>query len=121
MLRWLDLPHAVSQPWTGLYLRVLAVILVYGALVHVGNILGLTGVPWQDTPSLWRTMDLVLLLFNVVVGVGLWQRQPWAVVALVGGVIVLQVVSYTVFRNQFVRGPEDTATSVRAFRISAEV
>lgn len=31
-----------SQQWTGIYLRILAVILLYGALVHVGNMAGLT-------------------------------------------------------------------------------
>ena len=110
MIRWLDLPHVVSQPWTGLYLRILAFVLAVGALVHVGNILGLTGVPWRETPPLWRLMDVVLLAFNVVVAVGLWQRHSWAVVALVGGVLALQVMPYTLFRNQFVQRAEDAAT-----------
>ena len=100
----------MSQPWTGLYVRVLAVVLAYGALVHIGNMLGLSGTAWRDTPVLWRTMDVVLLVFNIVVGIGLWQRQSWSIVALVGGVVVLQVVPYTLFRSQFVRGPEDAAT-----------
>ena len=72
--------------------------------------LGLTGVPWRDTPVVWQTMDVVLLLFNIVVGVGLWQRRSWAVVTLVGGVVLLQLVPYTVFRERFVRGAEDIAT-----------
>ena len=49
--------------------------------MHVANMLSLTGTPWRSTPVLWRTMDVVLLIFNIIVGVGLWTRQPWAVMA----------------------------------------
>ena len=88
----------------------LAVILVYGALVHVGNMLGMTGTPWPETPMLWRVMDVVLLVFNVVVAIGLWTRVSWSVAAYVAGVLVLQVVPYTVFRTHFIRAPADAAT-----------
>ena len=110
MAGWLDLSTAVSQPWTGVYLRVLAVILAYGASVHVGNMLGLGGTPWNETPALWRLMDVVLLLFNVVAAVGLWLRAPWSPVAYLIGVLLLQVVPYTFLRRQFVRSPADAAT-----------
>ena len=110
MTGWLDLSTAVCQPWTGVYLRLLSVVLAYGAPVHVGNMLGLSGTPWNETPMLWRLMDVVLLLFNVVVAVGLWLRAPWSPVAYVLGVVLLQVAPYTLFRRQFIRSPTDAAT-----------
>ena len=107
MTSWLDLSAAVSQPWTGIYLRVLALVLLYGGSVHVGNMLGFSGTPWQQTPLIWRVMDVVLLVFNIVVAVGLWRRAPWSVVAYVSGILALQVVPYTLFRKEFVRSPAD--------------
>lgn len=102
-----NLANAVDQRWTGIYLRVLAAILIYGASVHVGNMLGLTGTAWGDTPVLWRVMDVVLLVFNAVVAVGLWLKRPWAVVSFVVGIVLLQIVPYTLFRQHFMRAPED--------------
>ena len=106
----MNLADAVAQRWTGIYLRLLAGILVYGASVHIWNILGLTGAAWGDTPNHWRVMDVVLLIFNVVVAVGLWIKKPWAVVAFVGGILLLQIVPYTVFRHEFVQTPEQAKT-----------
>ena len=82
-------------------------LLLYGASVHVGNMLGLSGRPWSETPPLWRLMDVVLLLFNLIAAPGLWLRKPWAVCFLAAGFILLQIVPYTFFRPLFVEGPDD--------------
>jgi hypothetical protein len=96
---------ALSQKWASLYVRFLAVLLTYGALRHVGNIVGWTGRPWRETPVLGRVMDIVLLLFNAVVAIGLWVRVPWSVVAFVLGIIALQIIPYTVRRPSFADMP----------------
>lgn len=101
------LNEALSNTWTGVYVRALAVILLYGAAMHVGNMLGLTGRPWIETPLLHRVMDVVLLSFNIVVAAGLWLRKPWGVVAFVVGILLLQIVPYTLFRSHFIQAPED--------------
>ena len=64
----------------------------------------------MTTPLLWRVMDVVLLVFNGVVAVGLWRRDQWAVVALVVGVVLLQLVPYTLLREHFAQTPEDAST-----------
>lgn len=97
---------ALSQKWASLYVRFLAVLLTYGALMHVGNIVGWTGRPWMAIPVPWRVMDIVLLLFNAIVVIGLWVRVPWAVVAFVLGIIALQIIPYTVFRPYSAETPE---------------
>ena len=102
--------EALAQPLMGIYVRVLAVVLLYGAAMHVGNMLGLSGTPWSQTPRLFRAMDVVLLVFDLVVAAGLWIRKPWAVVAFVCGLVLLQILPYTLFRQHFVRSPEDVRT-----------
>ena len=100
------LEQAPRHTWTGIYLRFLACVLALGAVAHIGNMAGWSGIRWTDTPALWRTMDVVLLLFNVVVGVALWLRQPWSIAAYVAGIVALQLVPYTLFRSHFFQTPE---------------
>ena len=102
-------PAAITRPWTGIYVRVLAVILAFGAAVHVGNIAGLPGTPWRETPLLWRVMDVVLLAFNLVVAFGLWQRRGWALPAFAAGIVLFQLVPYTLLRGQFARTVDEAA------------
>ncbi len=44
------LVSALQQTWTAVYTKIIAISLLYGATVHVGNIYGLTGTPWLNTP-----------------------------------------------------------------------
>ena len=96
---------ALRAKWTPIYVRVLAVALACGASVHLANMLGLSGAPWSHSPLLWRALDVVLIVFNLVVGAGLWFRRPWAVIAFVAGMIAFQLVPYSLFRAQFVLTP----------------
>ena len=99
------LEQAPRNTWTGIYVRILACILMYGAVVHVGNIAGWSGTKWVETPVLWRVMDVVLLVFNVVVALALWFRLSWSITAFIIGIIALQLIPYTVFRSQFIETP----------------
>ncbi len=72
----LDIAEALAQPWTRAYVRVLAIVLAYGGLVHVGNMIGLASIPWSESQLHLRIMDVVLLTFNVIVALGLWFRRP---------------------------------------------
>ena len=112
MIDFLDIPAALAQPWTRLYVRILAVVLVFGGTVHVGNMLGMNGIPWNESQLHLRVMDVVLLVFNVVVGLGLWLRRPWAVVAFAAGIVAFQIIPYTLFRQYFMQRPEDAGTLV---------
>lgn len=96
--------------WTARYAKLMALVLLYGATVHMGNIAGLTGTPWLSTPLLWRVLDIVLLAFDVVAAVGLWRGLGWSVWFVFGGIILLQFVPYTLLRSHFILKPEDAQT-----------
>ncbi len=98
---------ALQQPWTAIYTKVIAVALLYGATVHVGNILGLTGTPWLATPLLWRSLDIILLVFDIITAIALWRGLGWSIWLLFGGISLLQILPYTLLRSHFVLKPED--------------
>lgn len=99
---------ALQQPWTAIYTKVIAVALLYGATVHVGNIFGLTGTSWLATPLLWQSLDLILLIFDIATVIALWRGLAWSIWLLFGGIFLLQILPYTVWRSHFILKPEDT-------------
>lgn len=102
--------NLLNNPWTARYAKFLALVLLYGATVHIGNMAGLTGTPWLATPRLWRGMDVALLIFDGVSAIALWRGLPWAVWLTFGGIALLQFVPYTLLRSQFILQPEDAQT-----------
>lgn len=101
---------AFQHPWTSAYAKLMAIVLLYGATVHIGNMAGLTGTPWLSTPLLWRGMDVALLIFDVVAAISLWRGLFWSVWLVFGGIALLQFLPYTLLRSQFVLKPEDAQT-----------
>ena len=59
---------------------------------------------------MWRVMDVILLLFDVIVGIGLAFKAPWSVIAYIVGIILLQIVPYTAFPEHFAANSEQAAT-----------
>ena len=105
-----DKISAIAHPWTARYAKLVALILLYGATVHVSNMAGLTGTPWLATPLLWRCMDVALLAFDLVAAVSLWRGFSWSVGLVFGGITLLQFLPYTLLRSHFVLKPEDAQT-----------
>lgn len=101
---------AFQYPWTNVYTKVIALILAYGAAIHIANISGLTGISWLATPHLWQVMDILLLAFNLVTAIALWLGVAWSIWLLVGGILTLQILPYTLWRSHFVLKPEDAQT-----------
>ena len=101
------LSSALRKPWTAIYTKVIAIILIYGATVHLGNMFGLTGTPWLSTPRLWQSMDILLLIFDVITAIALWRGLVWSIWLFFSGILLLQIVPYTLWRSHFVLKPED--------------
>ena len=54
-------------------------------------------------------MDIILLIFDISVAIGLFIKSPAAVIAVVAGLGLFQFIPYTLFRSHFVTKPEDHA------------
>jgi hypothetical protein len=83
-----------------IYLRVLAVVLGYGAIVHLADIAGFGEKPWLETPLSWRIGDLVYAPLNLLAAVGLWMRARWGIV-LFFVAVGSQFVVYTAVIDDF--------------------
>lgn len=93
----------------------IAAFYAYGALVHVLNMLSLTGFPWMDAPRKWQLLDVVYLCLDLVVVLGL-IRGWWIGIAAFFAATFSQIALYTVFRPwvldvppAFRPSPEDLA------------
>lgn len=49
---------------------VVALFYAYGAIVHVLNMLSLSGFDWRSAPVKWPTLDIVYLILDLIVVVG---------------------------------------------------
>lgn len=104
------IPSLLDHPWIARYAKFLALVLLYGATVHISNMAGLSGRPWLTTPLLWRGMDVALLIFDGVAAIALWRGLSWSVWLTFGGIALLQFAPYTLLRSQFILQPGDAQT-----------
>lgn len=90
-MKWVErVQWAVRTRRVAIFLRVLSVFCLLGALSHLGGILGLVGPPWPSKPLLFHIGDAVLLPTNLVLAWGLWKKRPWAVFAWLAAIVLLQ-------------------------------
>jgi len=98
---------AIRTRRVAIFLRVLSVFCLLGALSHLGSILSLVGPSWLSKPILFRIADSVLLPTNLVLAWGLWRNRAWAVFAWLGAVLLLQVIPilFLLFTGAFATDP----------------
>ena len=85
---------------------IIALFYLYGAAVHVFNILGLSGFDWRTAPVKWQVLDIVYLVIDLLVVVGL--ILSWKIGFIAFYVAALsQIVLYTVFRDWIVDVPAE--------------
>ncbi|MDJ0747401.1 MAG: hypothetical protein QNJ32_29240 [Xenococcaceae cyanobacterium MO_167.B27] len=92
--------QVTEHSWMGIYLRILALIMAYGASVHVANVMGFGEISWGEQPITWRVGDIVYGLLDTVTAIGLWQKTAWGIFAFLSA-IASQFLIYTVFINYF--------------------
>jgi len=95
--------------WMGIYLRFLAFVFAYGAIVHVSNMAGLGAKPWLETPLVWRIGDVIYFILDVTAAIGLWQRKIWGIGLFLLG-FLSQFVIYTIFIDYFAFSSQDKQT-----------
>lgn len=93
----------------------IAAFYAYGALVHILNILSLTGFAWRIAPLKWQLLDVAYLILDVTVVVGLLRGARIGIWAFYCAACS-QIALYTVFRtwvldvpDAFLRTPEEIA------------
>jgi len=89
---------------------VIAAFYAYGALVHVLNMLSLTGFSWMQAPVKWQALDIVYLIIDVTVVAGLLMGRFFGLVAFYVAA-ASQIILYTVLRDWILNVPEAFAPS----------
>jgi hypothetical protein len=94
---------------------IIAAFYAYGALVHVLNMLSLTGFDWGEAPAKWQALDIAYLILDVTVVVGLLRGARIGIWAFYCAACS-QIALYTVLRDwvldvpdAFERTPEEIA------------
>ena len=95
------------------YLRCLAVIYAFAAMVHIGNMLGFGELPWAQAPLSWRIGDIGYAILDTVAAVGLFMLKPWGVAAFIIAAIS-EILLFTFVPDWFVLKPEHL-TLLRGF------
>jgi len=97
----------IARPRVAVYLKVVAVFLLVGALSHLGSIMSINGTSWMAKPLRFRVVDMVFLPVNLAIAWGLWRKRFWAVVGWVGAVLLLQFIPFLLFTEFFATNPRE--------------
>ncbi len=89
-----------QQPWMGIYLRILALIYAYGAIVHYTNLLGWGELSWTEMPLSWKLGDIFYGMLDPIAVTGLWLKKFWGIACFLMGAIS-QIVLYAGFSDLF--------------------
>ena len=87
-----------------------ALFYLYGAAVHVLNILGLSGFDWRAAPLKWQALDIAYLVIDLVVVTGLILGWKIGFIAFYLAAIS-QVILYTIFRDWIIDVPPEFSLS----------
>ena len=94
--------------WLRYYLLLIAVAYAYGALVHVLNMLSVTGFEWSNAPLKWQVLDVAYLIIDVAAVIGLIGKRAFGIIAFLIGA-VSQILLYTLFRAWIIDVPVEFA------------
>ncbi|MGK7945807.1 MAG: hypothetical protein AB4058_15200 [Microcystaceae cyanobacterium] len=83
---------------TNIILWLVALCYLYGATIHLMNILSLTGLNWLETPLKWRILDIVYLLLDITVVIGFFLNLKIAYISFYIAAIS-QILLYTLLRS----------------------
>ena len=98
------------KPAATVVIRIIAVFYLYGAAIHGFNILSLSGFDWRSAPVKWQALDIVYLVIDLLVAVGLTLGRKSGFIAFYVAAIS-QIILYTVFRDWIVDVPAEFSLS----------
>ncbi|MDJ0732754.1 MAG: DUF6163 family protein [Nostocaceae cyanobacterium] len=97
--------ETTQKPSINIYLRILALFFLYGAIVHYANLLGFGEMPWVEAPLSWQIGDIVYAILDTVAVIGLWNRTTWGIGFFLLAAIS-QLILYLGFPHLFAFTPE---------------
>ena len=95
---------------------IVAAFYAYGSLVHILNMLSLSGFQWPQAPFKWQVLDVVYLVLDLMVCIGFVKRLKPSLAAF-GIATISQILLYTLFREWILEVPQDLAAQ---FEMGAE-
>ena len=98
------------QKLSKIILWIVALFYLYGAAVHVMNMLSLTGFDWSAAPLKWQMLDVVYLVLDLMVVAGFVAGWKPGFVAFYVAAIS-QIILYTLLRPWVVDVPAEFAVS----------
>ncbi len=108
-------PRSGTFNWGRMILWGIAAFYAYGALVHILNMLSMTGFAWRIAPLKWQLLDVAYLILDVTVVLGLLRGARIGIWAFYCAAFS-QIALYTVLRDwvldvpdAFQRTPEEIA------------
>jgi hypothetical protein len=96
-----------------IFLRVLAVIYAFAAILHIGSVLGLGRVPFAEAPLSWQLSDIFYGIVDTIAAIGLFRLRPWGVAAFLVAAIS-EILLFTLVPHWFVVEPGQL-TMLRGF------
>ena len=70
------------KPIMGIYLRIVALLYLYGAIVHYANLLGFGEMPFAKEPLSWQIGDISYAILDTFTLGGLLLKTRWGIVCL---------------------------------------
>jgi hypothetical protein len=95
------------------FLRILAIIYAFAAVMHIGSILGFGRTPFADAPLSWQLSDIAYGVIDTIAAIGLWQQKFFGIVAFFVAAIS-EILLFTLVPEWFVVEPEQL-TMLRGF------
>jgi hypothetical protein len=87
-----------------IFLRVLATVYAFAAILHIGSVVGLGRVPFEDAPLSWQVSDIFYGVLDTIVAIGLFKMRPWGVIAFFIAAIS-EILLFTLVPEWFVVEP----------------
>ena len=89
----------VTSRYVKTYLKILSVLYLVGALLHVMDLLDLR-LRFSQMPVMWKGWIIYLALFDSIAAAGLWKQKVWGVYCFFL-VAISQLVAYSAFMRYF--------------------
>ena len=103
-------PHLIVAKLAIAVFWIVGLFYAYGAIVHIMNMLSMTGFNWLDAPLKWQILDAFYLLTDVIVAAGFFANWRIALPTFYLAA-TSQIFLYTLLRDWIIDVPPEFAVS----------